>query len=373
VNPRTTHTEPSFSASDIRRAAIEGVVSEDSAEALIRWAGEQNRATGNPMVAPVEYRKGLNWVSVAYYFGATLMISACAWFLGDKWEILGSAGVLTTTIIYMIAAAAVGLWLRRRGYLVAGGLLVTVAVSLVPLITYSIEDLVGLWPAAPPGAYKDFYPWIRASWIAMELATAAAAAVALRCVAFGFLTAPMAFALWFLSMDLAAWLGGASWDSWSGRQQVSIGVGLVTLLIGLGTERTLRKREASPAEDYPFWCYLFGLLAFWGGLTSMQGSSELGRAFYALLNAGLVGIAVARRRATFLVFGALGLHVYVGHLAYDVFGTSILFPFVLALLGLSLIMVTVWAQRHLLRTGAGPGGGGGLGPAAQCGSVEATT
>jgi hypothetical protein len=42
---------------------------------------------------------------------------------------------------------------------------------------------------------------------------------------------------------------------------------------------------------------------------------------------------------------------YFGHLAYEVFRNTFLFPFALALLGLSLILVTVWAQkrfRHLL-------------------------
>jgi hypothetical protein len=352
MNPSARHSDTLLSASDIRRAVSEGVISADEAEALIQWASKKNLETDEPTVRAVEYQKGLNWVSVAYYFGAMLMISACAWFLGDKWKALGSGGILLTTTVYLATAASVGLWLRRRGYLVAGGLLVTVAVSLVPLITYSIEDLLGLWPATPPGQYKDFFPWIRASWIAMELATVAAAALALRFVSFGFLTAPMAFALWFFSMDLAAWLGGDYWESWYGRQQVSVAIGLLTLAIGFGLERTLWKRGASRSEDYPFWCYLFGLLAFWGGLTSMHSSSEANRLLYALLNLGLVAVAVAARRATFLVFGALGLHLYVGHLAYDVFGTSVLFPFVIALLGLSLILVTVWAQRHLPRAAA---------------------
>ena len=43
----------------------------------------------------------------------------------------------------------------------------------------------------------------------------------------------------------------------------------------------------------------------------------------------------------FLVFGALGVHLYLGHLAYEVFKNSFFFPFALALLGLSLILFTV--------------------------------
>ena len=54
-------------------------------------------------------------------------------------------------------------------------------------------------------------------------------------------------------------------------------------------------------------------------------------------------------RVTILVFGVVGVHLYLGHLAYEVFHDSMLFPFALALLGLSLILVTVFTQRWLGR------------------------
>src|SRR4051812_24974588 len=201
-------TEPDLllNASDILRAADEGVLPRAEAERLVEW-GRARRTETAPRVAP-EASKGLNAVTVAYYFGAMLMISACAWFLGDKWESLGSRGVFATTLVYIAVALGVGLWLRARGYVVGGGLLVTVAVCLVPLLTYTVEDMLGMWPAARPGEYAGFYPRVHASWIVMELATIGAAALALRFVPFGFLTAPMAFSFWFFSMDVAEWLIG---------------------------------------------------------------------------------------------------------------------------------------------------------------------
>jgi hypothetical protein len=277
-----------------------------------------------------------------------LMIVACAWFLGDKWERLGSPGILGTVIVYMMIAGGLGWWLRGKGYLIGGGLLITVAVCLVPLLTYTIEDILGLWPSANPGPYKNYYPWINGSWIVMELATIAAAALALRFVRFGFLTAPIAFSFWFLSMDLAALITRNASLSWETRQWISVIVGLFTLLVGYGLERYMHKPGEPRSEDFAFWCYLFGMLAFWGGLTSMNSGSEIMQALYALLNVGLIWLAVKLRRSTFLVFGALGVHLYLGHLAYQVFEDSFFFPFVLALLGLSLILLTVWMQRRVL-------------------------
>src|SRR5688572_14968343 len=117
----------SLSVADIRQAAADGVISETDTESLIRWAagrpGNSYEQSGSTQSAP-EQAKGFNLVTVAYYFGAMLMISACAWFLGDKWESLGSAGVLATTLVYFMIAAAIGWWLHRKGYIVGGGLLI---------------------------------------------------------------------------------------------------------------------------------------------------------------------------------------------------------------------------------------------------------
>lgn len=349
------NTELQLTASDIKRAAQEGVLSNADATRLIEWGVEQRYkhlllAPEPPQIAP-EQRKGFNATTIVYYFGAMLMISACAWFLGDKWDALGLPGVFTTTLIYALVVARLGWWLRSKGYVTGGGLLITVAVCLVPLLTYTIEAMLGLWPANDPGKYQNFYPLIHGSWIVMELATITVAALALRFVRFGFLTAPLAFSFWFLSMDLAALITREAYLDWNTRRWISVGVGLFMLLVGYALDRRMhRKEEAPTSEDFAFWCYLFGMFAFWGGLTAMDSGSEIKRALYLLLNIGLVGLALKLRRATFLVFGALGIHLYLGHLAYQVFKDSFLFPFALALLGLSLILITVYAQRRMVRS-----------------------
>ena len=347
-----------LSTADLNRAVAEGVISQIQADTLVHWAYDQRFKRTLPAEAPrtpaAEQHKGFNVVTVLYYFGAMLMISACAWFLGDKWDALGASGICTTAIVYIMIAGSIGVWLRRRDYLVAGGLLITVAVSLVPLLIYSIERMTGLWPAEDPGAYKDFYPLIHGSWIAMELATIAAAALALKFVKFSFLTAPMAFCFWFLSMDLAALILRQNSLDYESGKWISVLVGALIILIGFGLDRFMRQRNAPRGEDFAFWCYLFGLMAFWGGLTAMDSGSEVRRFLYLLINLGLVALALKLKRTVFMVFGVLGIYAYLGHLAYEVFKDSVLFPFVLALLGLSLILGTVWGQsyvrRRLMRT-----------------------
>ncbi len=336
-----------LSIADLERAAADGVLSRSEVERLTSWATAQRSQHAESRPA-TEFRKGFNLVNVLYYFGAMLMISACAWFLGDKWDVLQAKGICAVVVCYMLIAFAAGIIIRRHGYVVAGGLLITVGVSLTPLLVYSIERMSGFWPAGDPGEYKEFYPLIHGSWIVMELATILAAVVALWFVRFGFLTAPMAFCFWFLSMDIAAFiLKQNSLDSNAGKW-ISVAVGLFMMLMGFVLERTLHTKE-NRIGDYAFWCYLFGLMAFWGALTSMDSGSEVTRFLYLLVNVGLVALAIWLTRTVFLVFGGMGIYVYLGHLAWTVFKDSFFFPFVLALFGLILILGTVLGQHYWRR------------------------
>jgi hypothetical protein len=51
-------------------------------------------------------------------------------------------------------------------------------------------------------------------------------------------------------------------------------------------------------------------------------------------------------RRVFMVFGALGVFWYLGHLAYVVFKDSLLFPFALSALSLAVIWLGIQYQRH---------------------------
>lgn len=57
-----------------------------------------------------------------------------------------------------------------------------------------------------------------------------------------------------------------------------------------------------------------------------------------------VGAILSRR--VFVVFGGLGATGYLGHLAHDVFKDSMMFPFVLTIVGLGVIYLGIVWQRH---------------------------
>ncbi len=54
-----------------------------------------------------------------------------------------------------------------------GGLLIAVAVSMAPLAIYGVQDSSALWSQfGKPGTTRDFYVWVKGSWIFMEIAHA---------------------------------------------------------------------------------------------------------------------------------------------------------------------------------------------------------
>jgi len=165
----------------------------------------------------------------------------------------------------------------------------------------------------------------------METATIVAGAIALRFYRVPFIVAIMSVALWFMSMDLTPWIFNTSHFDWEMRRIVSIWFGLGILSVAWIVDYT------SESRDFGFWLHLFGLLAFWGGITATDGATELGKAIYCLMNVGLLVTAVIIVRRVYAVFGAIGITMYLGHLADVVFKSSLLFPFALSLIGVAVV------------------------------------
>jgi hypothetical protein len=313
---------------DLEWAASQGVIEDAQADAL--WGALTERGADRPK---------FDLIHVTYYFGALLVIGAMGWFMGDAWEALGGGGIFLISAGYAAAFVVIGSMLWQRGGLrVPGGLLITMAVCMTPLAVYGLQRWLGLWGFDDPGQYKDFHRWIRGGWFAMEVATIVTGLFAISFFRFPFLTAPIAFVLWFMSMDLTPILFGSADFAWEQRQLVSLWFGLAMIA---GTYIIDHRTK----EDFAFWGYLFGLIAFWGGMSLMKSDSELSKFFYFLINLALIWMSVFLRRRAFMVFGALGVMGYTGHLA-QIFEDSILFPFVLTVIGLAVIYLGIQLKRH---------------------------
>jgi hypothetical protein len=264
---------------------------------------------------------------------------------------MGAPALLVTALVYGVVFAAAGhhLWVVR-GLRIPGGLLIAVAVSMVPLLVYSLQNMLGWWGGFDnPGSYRDFYAWIKGGWLMMEVATILAAVLAIRRYPFGFIAMLVAVALWFMSMDIAPWVLGVEELSSLGRYRVWMLFGLVVIFIAWWVD--LRQERA----DYAYWLHLAGIASFWAGLSFQNSDSELSKLVYCLMNVGLIGFSVFLSRRVYAVFGTMGVVGYLGHLAAKVFRDSMLFPFALTLLGLGVIGLGLWYMRTRERVSAALG------------------
>lgn len=316
---------------DLTEAADRGLLSPEQADAL--WKAMEEKVGGS---------SSFTFVNFLYFFGALIVIAAMGWLMTLGWENFGGWGISSISALYAAGFVVVGhsFWFRGKpGLRVAGGLLFTMAVCMTPLIVYGIERATGYWIEGNPGAYRDFHIWIRGSWLFMEVGTILAGLVALKFVRFPFLTAPIAFSLWYVSMDLTPLLLQSDDFNWHQRQWVSVWFGLIVILITYLIDRRTK-------EDFAYWGYLFGLLAFWGGLSMMESGSQLAKFLYCMTNVVLMLVSVLIQRRAFMVLGALGVSGYLGYLSYNVFRDSALFPFALSAIGIFVIFAGVKFQRN---------------------------
>ncbi len=309
---------------ELDSATGKNIISEEQANNLWKYFSELHQS-----------KVSFSGINVTYYFGALIIISAMTWFATEAFAKYNSLGLMFVGVLYFMGLSFFG----NRLYTVKqteipGGLLLTSAVFMTPLIVFSIQNYFSVWGYEAPGTYREFYIWIKSGWFFMEAATIIVAILFILKYKFTFLTFPLAFSLWFLSMDLTPILYESGELTWEHRKMVSLLFGLVMLIFTYFLDRKSEK-------DYAFWLYLFGLLSFWGGLTSMNSDSELNKFIYFCINLLLIGISVLFSRKVFLVFGALGVYGYLFHLSDIVFKDSLLFPVALSFFGISIIWLGI--------------------------------
>jgi hypothetical protein len=337
-----------YSECDLRIAANAGVISATDLQRLLAFLSGQ--APANDAVPPAKFDAAL----LLWYAGALIVIGAMGLFSTVAFSQMGGGALAACAIGYaaMFTLAGHHLW-HRKNLRVPGGLLIVIAVSMAPLAVYGIQEELGWWGKfGKPGTVHDFYIWIKGSWIFMEVAAVLAGAVALRFFRFPFIVSIIAVALWFMSMDLTPWIFNVDHFDFEMRRKVSIWFGLAILAIAWTVD--YRSRNG----DFAFWLHLFGLMAFWGGISATAGATELGRAVYCLFNVGLLCLAVVLMRRAYAVFGTFGITFYLGHLADVVFKDSLLFPFALSIIGIVVIVagllyhrkqdaIAAWLSAHL--------------------------
>ncbi|CAM3651644.1 DUF2157 domain-containing protein [Rheinheimera salexigens] len=275
---------------------------------------------------------------VLYYLGGLIAIGAMTLFMSLGWESFGGAGILLISVLYAVIGLTCTNIFAAKNLPIPAGICATFVVCLTPLAIYGLQQWLGLWP--DDSVYKDYHRYIKWHWLYMELGTLAIGVIIAWKYKYPFLLMPIAVTLWYLTMDIAVMISGGDY-SWQLRKLVSLYTGL--LMIGLAFWVDIRSRHTA---DYAFWLYLFGVIAFWGGLSTQYSDSEFSKFMYLCINLLMIAVGVLLVRRVFVIFGALGSCGYIGYLAYDVFKDSWLFPMALTVIGFAIIYLGILWQKH---------------------------
>lgn len=306
---------------DLESLVRDGVIDRDTARRIADHVGARPEG---------EAGESDGGTRLAYFLGAGVVMAATGWFLNEAWLRYGGWALGGGALFYGVAFWGAAESLRARpGYRLPAGLLVTLSVWTVPLVVFGLQDALALWPSGEyPGPFSSYGAAVERNWLTMEGGLVLASAVALRHRPTPYLQIPLVVGLWFLSMDLVALAAGLP------PGLVPEGaVRAATLVFGgaVGGAGFLLDRRTE--EDHARWLYLLGTLALWGALTH----GGVDRPVYPAANLGLLVAGVLVRRRTLMVFGALGVFVYLSYLASDVFADSLLFPVALTALGIAIM------------------------------------
>ena len=313
---------------NLKKAVAKEIISQDQADNLFEFF-ETIPAAG----------PRFDFTHVLYYMGGLIAIGAMTLFMNLGWDQFGGLGIFCISLAYATAGFSLAQYFRKNGHIVPAGICATFIVALTPLAIYGIQQAMGWWPEDT--AYREYHRYIRWHWIYLEMGTLACGAIIAWVYRYPFLLMPVAVTLWYMSMDVAVMVAGDHYAAMQLRSQVSMYFGIGTILFAFIVD--IRSRKSG---DYAFWLYLFGVMTFWGGMTSQHSDSELAKFIYFCVNLLLIGTGVVIIRRVFVVFGAIGCSVYLGHLAAEVFENSFLFPVALTIIGILIICLGIAWQRN---------------------------
>ena len=288
--------------------------------------------------------------NVLWFFGAFALVAAVYALIEAIPQSQRGVWILVTALGFFAGFAVAAAILLRQGWWVPGGLAAALAVGVVPAVAVALLTLIGVWPRDP-----FFEPLERFSgWtFGVGLATALVGLLVWWLTRFSFVLAVAVGAI-LVSAQLLTPCFDES-PSGSERAVTALVIGVVLFVVGVFIDVFGRRREA-------FWFEVLGLFSVAVGLVYLtaQGGGDPERGWIPMLigSAVLLVAAAPVRRASWAVYGVLGVYAAVVHyLSQGLDETGWVFPLLLIMLALALIALGMaehrygrdWAQRFVRR------------------------
>lgn len=258
--------------------------------------------------------------------------------------------VFVTALAFFFGFAVAAGLLLQRWWWVPGGLAAALAVATFPAVAVGFLQLIDVWPDEPFfRPFTDFSGY----WLGVALVTAAVGLVAFALTRF-----PFIFGVSIAVLIAASQLFVPAFDdapSGDDRATAALVVGAALVVVGVFLDVFDRRRDA-------FWFHALGWFTAAAGLVffTVDPAGDANRGWVPMLIVSVLILIVAGpiRRATWAVYGVLGLYASVVHYLTSGLNES-RWPFALLILALALSIFAfgslvhrygqVWAGRFVRR------------------------
>ncbi len=316
-----------------------GIITSDQRTALLALAGADAPKAGERR----EAERAFNGITIAYGIGAIVVLFAFGWFMVDRWKVLGDAGVFGLSVAYACIFLIVAHFLKREGFETARGVATLLAVAMAPIAMYALLRWTGLsTPELEGMCRRREHPFAvcQGQPLAIEFAAVAAALFAMRTMTFAPFMAPIAVVgITLPERLLREWAPGPGIDG-AGMGWRWVMVASVLSAVAYTVDRRRR------GEDYGVWLWISVAVATWWGCMMLFQFDHSLRWYLAPASLLVITGSVLLRRRVLLVVGLFGVFGFLAWLAFDVFKLTTAFPLVLATIGVSIIILTVWVQKR---------------------------
>ncbi|MBA3238860.1 MAG: hypothetical protein H0T62_11025 [Parachlamydiaceae bacterium] len=281
-----------------------------------------------------------NAAKVTYYVGAFIALFSLPLFLSHLWERVGYEGSLAIFAAYATAFAFFGWKLTKKNEKIAGGVLWTLFLCMIPFMVYCAQQLLGLWPTS--SEFIDIFDQSKSTSgnaIVIELVTLATGLIVLKYNRLPLLLFPISLAIFFLFSDITIWffkenpLDAMHLYKWS-----SLASGIFLILLGM----LFQWREVVA----PFWAYFFGLIALESALMLLLYKSEVERLIFYFINLFLLFLSLGLRSRVFAILVAGVLFSSFAGLLYFNEPTLITTKASLILIGILIVIFGLLSKRQ---------------------------
>lgn len=280
----------------------------------------------------------ISLTNVLYYFGGFVGVGALGLLMGFGFEQFGTLGIFIFSLILSICGIILTFIFSNKKLITPKALSGTFVLFIFPLVVYSFLMNTGQLSNSNSMLFNDSFPNGQDVCIS-------AVSLSLSFIFLYFFYHP----LMIMPIILNAWYGSLALTTLLLVRPLDFELTLdISLLFGVGINILgfiLDVRHSSEQDD-AFWPYLLGSFFLWLGLTGLFFDDQYPGILYALASILLIGTGILLSRRSFIVFGTLGIAIYLISLATNFFAHSIFFPIALITIGIVFIQLGIFWQKN---------------------------